>query len=177
MKLAILAFLTAACSFAQQKAWNLILNERLPYLGEGNWIVIADSAFPLRSAPGIETIVSNESHINTLRQVFYALSKDAHVRPVIYADLELEHVAEQDFPDVTPYRQLFSSLLEKFFPGAAASTVYHDSMIRRIEEAAKTLNVLIVKTSMAIPYTSVFLELRTGYWADEAEHRLRESLP
>ncbi len=176
MKIAILVLLTTASSFAQVKNWHQMLEERLPYFGENNWIVVADSAFPLRSAPGIETIVSSDSQVNTVRQVLDLLSKQMHVRPVVHTDLELDHVAEQDAPGISAYRQLLSGLFEKFFPEPPATTIYHDRMIRTIDDAAKTYNVLIIKTNMALPYTAVFLELRTGYWPDEAEKRLRESI-
>jgi hypothetical protein len=176
MKIAILVLLTAASSFAQQKGWHQIIEERLPYFGDQNWIVVADSAFPLRSAPGIETIVSSDSHVNTVRQVLDLLSKQMHVRPVVHTDLELEHVAEQDAPGISAYRQLLSGLFEKFFPETPAKAILHGNMIRTIDEAAKTYNVLIIKTNMALPYTAVFLELRAGYWSEEAEQRLRESV-
>jgi len=97
-KIAILVLLTTASSFAQVKSWHQILGERLPYFGDQNWIVVADSAFPLRSSLGIETIVSSDSQVNTVRQVLDMLAKHAHVRPVVHTDLELEHVAEQDAP-------------------------------------------------------------------------------
>ena len=177
MKIAILALLTAASSFAQQKGWHQILAERLPYFGEQNWIVVADSAFPLRSAPGIETIVSTDSHVNTVRQVLDLLSKQVHVRPVVHTDLELEHVAEQDAPGIGAYRQLLSGLFEKLLLEPPAKTIYHDRMLHTIDEAAKTYNVLIIKTNMVLPYTAVFFELKAGYWSDDAEKRLRESTP
>ncbi len=175
MKIAILVLLTTACCCAQQKGWHQILEERLPYFGENNWIVVADSAFPLRSALGVETIISSDSHVNTVRQVLDLLSKQVHVRPVVHTDLELEHVAEQDAPGISAYRQLLSGLLEKFLPEPPPKAIYHNGMIRTIDEAAKTYNVLIIKTRMALPYTAVFFELKTGYWPDDAEKRLRES--
>jgi hypothetical protein len=176
MKIAILVLLTAASTFAQVKSWHQMLEERLPYFGESNWIVVADSAFPLRSAPGIETIVSSDSHVSTVRQVLDLLSKQVHVRPVVHTDLELEHVAEQDAPGIDAYRQLLSGLFEKLLPEPPAKAIYHDRMLHTIDEAAKTYNVLIIKTKMALPYTAVFLELKAGYWSDEAEKRLRESI-
>lgn len=176
MKIAILILLTTASSFAQQKDWHQILRERLPYFGDHNWIVVADSAFPLRSALGIETIISNESQVNTVRQVLDLLSRQIHVKPVVYTDLELEHVGEEDAPGISAYRQLLSGLFEKFFPEPPAKGIHHASMIRTIDEAAKTYNVLIIKTNMTLPYTPVFFELRAGYWSDEAEQRLRESI-
>jgi hypothetical protein len=175
MKIAILVLLTTASSFAQVKGWHQILEERLPYFGDQNWIVVADSAFPLRSAPGIETIVSSDSHVNTVRQVLDLLSKQMHVRPIIHTDLELEHLAEQDAPGISAYRQLLAGLVEKLLPEPPARATYHISNVHTIDEAAKTYNVLIIKTNMALPYTPVFFELRAGYWSDAAEKRLRES--
>ena len=50
------------------------------------------------------------------------------------------------------------------------------SIIERLDEAARTFDVLIVKTDMALPYTSVFLELDCGYWSGESESALRERM-
>jgi len=36
--------------------------------------------------------------------------------------------------------------------------------------------VLVIKTDMTIPYTSVFFELDCGYWDSDAEKRLREGM-
>ena len=176
MKIAILVLLTAASSFAQQKGWHQILDERLPYFGENNWIVVADSAFPLRSAPGIETIISSDSQVNTVRQVLDLLSKQVHVRPVVHTDLELEHVAEQDAPESARIASCSQVCLRSFFRNRLSEPISHASMVHTIDEAAKTYNVLIIKTNMALPYTAVFFELRAGYWSDDAEKRLRESI-
>ena len=35
-------------------------------------------------------------------------------------------------------------------------------------------NVLLLKTDLVIPYTSVFLQLDCGYWNAEKEARLRD---
>jgi hypothetical protein len=175
-KIAILVLLTTASSFAQVKGWRQILDERLTFFGDQNWIVIADSGFPLLSAPGIETIVSNEPQVNTVRHVLDLLSKDEHVKPIVHNALELEHVAEQDAPGISAYRQLISGLFEKFLPEPPPKPTAHANLIHYVGEAAKTYNVLVIKTNMVLPYTAVFVELRTGYWSDEAEKRLRESI-
>jgi len=36
--------------------------------------------------------------------------------------------------------------------------------------------VLIIKTPLAIPYTSLFLELDCGYWGPESEMKMREAI-
>ena len=45
-----------------------------------------------------------------------------------------------------------------------------------LDEAGQTFRVLIIKTDMTLPYTSVFLQLDCGYWTAEAEKRLRETM-
>ena len=40
--------------------WKALVQSRLPLYGHRNWIIVADSAFPVYAAPGIETVVINE---------------------------------------------------------------------------------------------------------------------
>jgi hypothetical protein len=77
--------LSAISSSAQPPAasWRQTLDARLPYYGHRNWIVIADSAYPLQSGKGIETILSNEDQLETVQQVLNVLSTAKHVRPVV----------------------------------------------------------------------------------------------
>ena len=37
-------------------------------------------------------------------------------------------------------------------------------------------DVLVIRTTTALPYSSVFLELRPGYWDGESEQRLRTEM-
>ena len=52
----------------------------------------------------------------------------------------------------------------------------HEQIIRRLEEAGRSFQVLVLKTDLTLPYSSVFIELECGYWTDEAEHALRDAL-
>jgi len=36
--------------------------------------------------------------------------------------------------------------------------------------------VVIIKTDLVLPYTSVFMRLDCGYWSAEAESKLRDSM-
>jgi hypothetical protein len=63
-------------------------------------------------------------------------------------------------------------VLDKF----RAESLPHDRIIERLDEAARTFRILIIKTAATIPYTSVFIRLDFGYWSDEAERRLRAAL-
>ena len=177
MKLTVLILLASLSCFAQQKPWRQMVADRLPWFGEGNWIVVADSAFPFRSLPGVEMILSEESQVNTVHYVLDLLAKNGHVRPVIYTDAELKYVPEQDAPGIDAYRQLLSSLFDKLSPQPPVKVAQHGSTMLTLDNAARQFfNVLIIKTNSVLPYTSVFLELRSGYWPDDSEQRLRQSI-
>jgi hypothetical protein len=178
VKLVLLSLLAVSPLLAQaQKPWRAVLDDRLRHYGHRNWIVVADSAYPLQSNPGIETIISDENQIETIRHVFAALTKAPHLRPVVYTDRELQFVPEPDAVGIEAYRQLLSGLFDTVLHNQKPNTIPHETIIHNLDEASKTFNVLIIKTNMALPYTSVFFELRAGYWGDEAERRLREKLP
>jgi hypothetical protein len=49
-------------------------------------------------------------------------------------------------------------------------------MLSDIDEAGKQFNILVLKTDMAIPYTSVFLRLDCKYWSADQEKRLRAKM-
>jgi hypothetical protein len=44
----------------------------------------------------------------------------------------------------------------------------HEEIIARLDRAGKLFRILILKSTLAIPYSSVFLELDCGYWSEEA---------
>jgi hypothetical protein len=57
-----------------------------------------------------------------------------------------------------------------------ASEVGHEQIIVKLDQGSRLYQILILKTTLTIPYTSVFMELDCGYWSDAAEKRLRHSL-
>ena len=50
----------------EEQTWEQRLQHLLPLLGHRNWIVVADSAYPAQSNPGIETIYTGEDHVQLL---------------------------------------------------------------------------------------------------------------
>jgi hypothetical protein len=168
----IFVYLLTALAQAQQPHWQQRLSERLPLFGHRNWVVIADSAYPLQSREGIETIATGEEQTAVLQHVLGALNQSKHVRPVIYLDAELPFVAEQDAPGVSAYRNSLASLSKN----QPKHSLPHEEIISKLDKSAQTFNVLILKTNMRLPYTSVFIELDCGYWSAEAERRLREKM-
>jgi hypothetical protein len=152
--------------------WEHQLETLLPLYGHRNWIVVADSAYPAQSKPGIETIVSGAGHLEVARKVLDAVNASSHVRAAVYLDQELEFVAEKDSPGVTQYRAQLGSLLKS----AAKTTMLHEQIIAKLDQVSQVFRVLIIKTDLAIPYTSLFFELGCAYWPDDAEQRMRRSM-
>lgn len=152
--------------------WRVRLSEELPLLGHRNWIAVVDSAYPLQTSGGIETVETDSDQLDVVRAVLDELSKAKHVRPVIFTDAELKLVPESDAKGVSAYREALADLLGKDRP----ESLPHEQIINKLDEAGKTFHILVLKTNLTIPYTSVFLRLDCGYWDDAAEKRLREKM-
>ncbi|MCL2660051.1 MAG: hypothetical protein FWD64_05980 [Acidobacteriaceae bacterium] len=152
--------------------WEGRLKGLLPVLGHRNWIVVTDAAYPAQSNPGIETLYTGEDHVEVLGKVAAAIAAARHIRANIYLDAELNDVPEADAPGVNRLREQIGKALN----GQSIHTLEHEQIIARLDQSARLFNVVILKSTLTIPYTSVFFELDCGYWNAEAEKRLRESL-
>jgi hypothetical protein len=164
-----------AMSYAQAAkapAWTDTLAGYIPALGHRNWIVVADSAFPLQISPGIETIVTNEDHFAVLAKVLKAVDGAKHLRPKIWLDKELSFVTEDLAPGADDARRRLDEALK----GRGAAPVLHEELIARLDHAGKAFKIVMVKTTLTVPYTSVFLELDCGYWPAENEAKMRERM-
>jgi L-fucose mutarotase/ribose pyranase (RbsD/FucU family) len=164
--------LAASAQTPIQTNWRAKINEALPLLGHRNWIVIADSAYPQQSSAGIEVIETNADEPEVLRYVLGAVNRSIHVRPDILMDAELPFVPEADAPGVTSFR----SQIEKVLGGQPVQSMPHGQLIAELDQASKGFRVLVLKTRLTVPYTSVFLRLNCKYWSDDAEKRLRAKM-
>ena len=151
--------------------WERELHALLPLYGHRNWIVVADSAYPAQSKPGIETIVSGAGQLEVARKVADAINASKHVRANIYLDRELAFVPEKDSPGVTAYRKQ----LDQMF-GSSAKELPHEEIIAKLDQVSQVFRVLIIKTELTIPYTTVFFELGCAYWPADAEERMRKAM-
>jgi hypothetical protein len=157
---------------AKPAAWTETLTKVLPALGHRNWIVVADAAFPLQISPGIETIVTGEDHFAVLDKVLRAVDGAKHIRPKIWLDKELAFVTEDLAPGADETKRRLGEALQE----RGAVPVLHEDLIARLDQAGRTFKIVMVKTTLAVPYTSVFLELDCGYWPSENEARMRERM-
>jgi hypothetical protein len=144
----------------------------LPLYGHRNWIVIADAAYPAQSSPGIETIATGAGQLEVVEEVLGAVAASPHVRPVVYSDRELEFVAEADAPGADAYRARLAGLTHHL----DCRTLPHEEIISMLDQAGAAFRILVLKTALAIPYTSVFVNLDCAYWTAAAERRLRASM-
>ena len=152
--------------------WETILSARVRDYGHRNWIVIADSAYPAQVREGIETIATNESQLTVIEAVLEHLERAQHVRPILYLDKELSYVPESDAAGIEAYRKD----LEKLLGNRKRTTLPHEQIIAKLDKAGESFKVLVLKTNLTLPYTSVFFELDCGYWSPEAEARLRNAM-
>ena len=153
-------------------SWKAKVAEAMPLLGHRNWILIVDSAYPLQSSPGVETIETNAGMIEVVQSVLATIDSSIHVRPDIYMDAELPFVPDQDAPGASAYRAQIGKVLR----GYTVESVLHDKISADIGETGSQFHVLVLKTNLAIPYTSVFIRLDCKYWSADAEKRMREKM-
>jgi hypothetical protein len=152
--------------------WREILKERLQLYGHRNWLVIADSAYPAQCRQAIETVVADEEQTAVLEQALAILGECKHVKANVYTDTELRFVREEDAPGIGSYREKLGILLKGYDVGVLP----HEEIISKLDSVGEKFRVLLIKTNMRIPYTSVFLELECGYWNAQAENQLRAEM-
>ncbi len=149
--LATLLLLTTA-SFCQQSSsnWQTKLHQQLPLL----------------------TIETGATQLTVASAVLTALDRSNHVKPIIYLDAELPYVPQQSYPELNAYREN----LKKTLQGRPIQSLPHEKILDKISEAGKDYKILVLKTTMTMPYTSVFLQLDCKYCTDEGEQKIRQAM-
>ncbi len=176
MKIRILALLLVILSTAvvcsAQSDWQRKVQAELPLLGHRNWIVVVDSAYPLQTSAGIETIETGADQLTVLDFVLHAINSSKHVRPIVHTDRELHFIDDRDAPGVDQYRKD----LKERLAGLEVDSMLHDELIAKLNATGASFHVLVLKTTMTIPYSSVFLQLDCRYWGAASEAKLREAM-
>lgn len=156
----------------EENNWKHQFNQRLPFLGHRNWIIIVDKAFPQQNAVGIEYINTNENLLSVLKYTLQQVNSSGHVKPIIYRDKELQFITEEQSKGVISFR----NEQEKSIGQQLVQTILHDSVFTKLDETSKLFKVLVLKTNETIPYSSVFLQLDCGYWNAAKEAQLRKNM-
>lgn len=152
--------------------WKTDVENTIQLFGHRNWIVVADGAYPKQSNPAIKTITVDANQLEVVQFVNEVIKKSSHVQANIFFDKEMAFVAEKDAKGIDKYRTELNKILET----KKVQTMLHEDIIKELDNSAKVFDVLIIKTNLSIPYTSVFFQLDCGYWNAEAENNLRTNL-
>ncbi|BCX47043.1 hypothetical protein HAHE_09510 [Haloferula helveola] len=152
--------------------WKAAVEVQASQLGYRNWIVIAESSFPAHSRPGTRQVNSYQPIPVVLDEVLKTLERTEHVRPQIYVTRELRAVENDFAPGIDSYRGELDSALH----GYEVTELDQDSLLTLVQDAQRSFDVLVIRTTSALPYSSVFMELKPGYWDGDSEQRLRQRL-
>lgn len=153
-------------------AWLNTVDHEVQKLGTFNWIIIAEPSFPALSRSGVTTITTPVSTTEALDGVLQSLDAHSHVRPRIHLTREATAVTEHDTPGINDYRAKLNEVLRE----RETLTLTDRALNLLITDARKNYRILVIKTTTSLPYTSVFLELESGYWDGTSETALRKRM-
>ncbi len=165
-------FLTGCGFLPREEGWRDAVAMQSAQLGYRNWIVIAEASFPAHSRTGVRQITANEEIPTVVDEVLRSLEKTEHVTPRIYVAREARAVENDYAPGIDEFRDQLKPALHAH----ETTELEHQSLVTLIEDATKSFDVLVIRTTTALPYTSVFMELQPGYWNSDSESALREKL-
>lgn len=141
-------------------------------LGNRNWIVIADESFPLHTRRGVRTLLVDKEIPEVLSGVIDVLESQQHVSPVFYRTRELGFVENDAAPGIDVYRKAITESLR----GYEIRDFQYRYLSVVLEDDSKTFAVLVIKTKTALPYSSIFIELDSGFWDQRSEQKLRSKM-
>jgi len=154
----------------QNATWETVLKKTLSTYGDRNWIVVTDSAYPMQSSANITVLNTQANQEKVLKQVLLDIAVEKQIRPEIYSDFELKYVPEKLAPGITEFRHKLAKILSPYI----VHSTLHINNIRKLNVESKKYQVLLLKTNSLLPYTSLFIKLKAGYWTDTDENTLRK---
>ncbi len=163
---------TGCGSFANSNDWKGAVNQQVNQLGYRNWIVVSEASFPAHNRPGTRQLNADAEVPEVVDYVLNALESTQHVRPQTYLTREIRAVENNFAPGIDAMRERIRESLH----GHEPTELDQQSLITLLESAHQNYDVLVIRTSTALPYSSVFLELQPGYWDAESEERLRQRI-
>jgi D-ribose pyranose/furanose isomerase RbsD len=165
--------LSSGCGVLKQgNSWRDALAAQTAQLGYRNWIVVAEASFPAHSRPGVRQINANEEIPAVVDEVLRTLEQTEHVTPRIYLSREMRVVENDYAPGIDEFRKQLQGAMHAH----ETTELEQQSLMTLMEDTTKSFEVLVIRTTTALPYTSVFMELQPGYWNADSESRLRERL-
>lgn len=163
---------TGCMGMRSENAWQGAVDWQVAQLGYRNWVVIAEASFPAHSRTGVRQVTAPVEVPEALDYVLQSLERTENVRPQVYLTRELRAVENDFAPGIDALRSRIQGALH----GHETTELDQQSLLTLLEDANRSFDVLVIRTQTALPYSSVFLELRPGYWDAESESRLRERI-
>jgi hypothetical protein len=155
-----------------EHSWRAAVDGQAAQLGYRNWIVIAEASFPAHSRSGVRQVTAPVEVPEAVDYVLQALERTENLRPQVYLTRELRSVENDFAPGIDRLR----GKLRESLHGHEATELDQQSLLTLLEDANRSFDVLVIRTQTALPYSSVFLELKPGYWDADSESRLRERI-
>lgn len=140
--------------------WKVTLQEKIPLLGHRNWIVVTDMAYPLQNKPGITTLFANDAYPDVLFAVQGMIHHSPHISATIYQDKEFLSLNDKVCPGIDSLK----IDMREVFPSEKITYKEHEQLIATLDSVSNLFQVVIIKTPLTKPYTSVFFELGCKYW-------------
>ena len=167
------ALMTTSCMYMKSpNSWQAAVDSQAAQLGYRNWIVIAEASFPAHSRSGVRQVTAPVEVPEAVDYVLKALERTENVRPQVYLTRELRSVENDFAPGIDDLRKRIQSSLH----GHEPTELDQQSLLTLLEDANRSFDVLVIRTQSALPYSSVFLELKPGYWDADSEARLRQRI-
>lgn len=170
----LLASFEQGCAWrsSYDKSWRREVKRHVSELGFRNWIVIAESSFPAYSRPRARQVAADAETPEVLAHVLQVIAETQHVKPNIYLTRELRSMTNDAAPGIDELKRRTQQSLV----GLETTSLDQESLMSLVADADRSFDVLVVRTTSALPYSSIFIELQPGYWDADAEQQLRQRI-
>ena len=152
--------------------WRGAIKRHVHELGFRNWIVIAEASFPAYTRPGVRHVSAQVETPEALSFVLQTIDQTQHVRPSVFLTRELRSMQNDSAPGIDDLKKKMDASLT----GVETTYLDQESLMSLVADANRSFEVLVIRTTSALPYSSVFIELQHGYWDSESEQQLRERI-
>lgn len=145
---------------------------QLLQLGARNWVVIADPTYPIPAGAGAYTMAVQSGAADTFREVLDLLETQASLTPRIWVCNEMGVLTETLAPGITEYKQEIEPLLS----GRFCYRLDEKIISAQLADASQKYRILYIKTRTQLPYSTIAIELDSGYWDPDAEAEVRKRM-